>query len=433
MFNRTQTPRQVYGISETVSFTFGKGLYGVGWDGRKSSSVLGRVVTSAVMAVGSDVMIFGLIPTPVLAYGTKLEQCRAGFAVTASHNPPDFSGIKVFGDTGMEMSEADEARVERALAVNSWKCGRSFGIEKDGSRVLDEYREELCFRFSPVTKGLRIVVDCANGPGGLVTPSVLALLGHKVIPVNAQISWRFPARPPEPTSENLRDTANIVVALGADLGFAHDGDADRLVMINSAGQVIPDSILSILAMRALGVDSRTVVLSENTSSAVEEEVERVGGRVVRSKVGKTFAKIASEDAVFASEPSKIVNPEWGLWEDGMYASVLIADFLVRDKGAKDLLRTGTGWNYKQVNLRVGVDKDDLRGNAEEVFGRFRIMEERDVDGVKFLFKDGSWVMFRVSGTEPITRIYCESKDPGRLQELIDEGVKCVEGTQGDVR
>ncbi len=117
----------------------------------------------------------------------------------------------------------------------------------------------------------------------------------------------------------------------------------------------------------------------------------------------------------------------------MYASVLIADFLVRDKGAKDLLRTGTGWNYKQVNLHVSVDKDGLRAKAEEVFSRFRIMEERDVDGMKLLFKDGSWVMFRVSGTEPVTRIYCESKDLGRVQELIDEGVKCVEGTRGNVR
>jgi phosphomannomutase len=91
-----------------------------------------------------------------------------------------------------------------------------------------------------------------------------------------------------------------------------------------------------------------------------------------------------------------------------------------------LLTTGTGWHYKQVNLRIAIDKEKLRQTAEELLSRFRVMEQRNLDGMKFVFKDGSWIMFRASGTEPIMRIYCEAKDPARLQELIDEGMKCVD-------
>jgi phosphopentomutase len=429
IFNETQTPRQVYKIAETVAFAFGKGGYGVGWDGRKSSAVLARTVISAAMAVGSDTLTFGLVPTPVIAYGTRHEKCRAGFAVTASHNPAEFSGMKVFDESGMEISQEDEARVERALAVDSWKAKRDFGARRECDYVLDMYGQELRSRFSPVTGGLTILVDCANGPGALVTPWVLGELGHRVIPLNTHVSWRFPARPPEPTGDNVKDTAKLVVGLRADLGFTHDGDADRLVMINSAGQVVPDSMVSILAMRALNVKSRTVILSENTSSAVAEEAEQTGGRVVRSRVGKTFAKIGQENAVFATEPSKIVDPNWGMWEDGIYASALISDYLSKNRDAMNLLSTGTGWHYRQLNLRFGVDEEKLRQIANESLSRFKIAEERNLDGMKFVFKDGSWIMFRTSGTEPITRVYCESRDPARLQELVDEGVKYAQAAR----
>ena len=104
------------------------------------------------------------------------------------------------------------------------------------------------------------------------------------------------------------------------MGFAHDGDADRLVLINSAGRVLPDSVVSILALRASVKKGGVVILSENTSSAVEEEAVRMGCRVVRSRIGKSFAEIEKEGAVFATEPSKIVDPRWGMWEDGMYAA-----------------------------------------------------------------------------------------------------------------
>ncbi len=427
VFNQTQTPTQVYRFAETVAFVLGRGTYGIGWDGRKTSALLAKMILCAVSATGSDALAFGLIPTPVLAYATRRSACLAGFSVTASHNPPEFSGVKVFGGNGMELSVFDEQRIERTLVVDPRKTSGRFGEIWSNSDVLDEYLAAVVSRYQPANKRLRIAVDCTSGPTGFVTPRVLGLLGHGVVPVNAQVSWRFPAHQPEPTADNLVDFCRMIPDLGVDFGFAHDGDGDRIVMVNSRGEVVPDSMSSIIALRGINRSSGSVILSENTSMAVEEEAERMGFRVLRTRVGKTFASLEAENGVFATEPSKITDPAWGLWEDGINAAALIADMISRDPSLLEGLVVGTGWHYKQTNLGVGVDLQALLPRARETFRRFKIKDERAVDGYKLQFADGSWIMFRPSGTEPKTRIYCESRDPEELLALSQEGVKMVEG------
>lgn len=428
VFNRTQTPEQVYRLAETCAFVLGKGDYGVGWDGRKTSALLARVVMSAINAVGSNVFAFGVAPTPVVAFGARSRPCFAGFSVTASHNPAEFSGVKVFNGKGMELPKSDEERIGRAMVVDVMRPSGSFGeINQDG-QVLDDYVEALTARLVPAPEPLTIAVDCATGPGGTVTPRILRALGHRVVPVNAQVSWRFPARPPEPTAGNLTDFARMVSNLGVDFAFAHDGDADRLVMVNRNGVVVPDSIVTILALRSLGLSGGTAVISENTSTAVEEEAEKLGLRVLRSRVGKTFAVLEAEGAVFASEPSKIVDPTWGMWEDGIRAAGLISGLLSRELGLLDRVMEELKWQYRQVNLNVTARMPVLVERAREVFRKFRISEERNLDGHKFVFHDGSWVMFRSSGTEPKTRVYCESRDLQLLEFLVQQGTQCVESS-----
>jgi phosphomannomutase len=428
VFNRTQTPEQVYKLAETIAFASGRGKYGVGWDGRKASALLARTVMSAVNAVGSDAQVFGLVPTPVLAFGTRSRGCITGFSVTASHNPAEFSGVKVFDRKGMELPKSDEERIERAMAVEVMKPSGSFGLTIPDEDVIDDYVEGVVSRYPRTSQPLRIAVDCASGPGGLVTPEVLMRLGHHVVPVNAQVSWRFPARPPEPTASNLSDFARMVPTMGVDLAFAHDGDADRLVMVDAFGNVVPDSILTILALRGLGLRNGTAVISENTSSAVAEEAERLGLRVKRSRVGKTFAVLDAEGGVFAAEPSKVVDPKWGLWEDGINASALVSTLLAADRGVLGRVMQEVEWTYRQTNIRAAVRMDVLIPKAREQFKKLRVSEERTLDGLKLLLGDGSWVMFRPSGTEPITRMYCESKDPQQLEVLVQLGSQCVEAS-----
>ena len=397
----------------------------MGWDGRKSSALLARVVSSGVSSAGSEAAMFGMVPTPVTAYGSRERGCKIGFSVTASHNPPEYSGVKLFNGRGMELSVQDEARIERALVVDVGKSSRSYGRIRE-QNPLEEYVQAMVARFERSAREMKVIVDCASGPGALVTPRVLMALGCRVITLNAQVSWRFPARLPEPTAQTLSDTASMVPALGASFAFAHDGDADRLVMINSAGEVLPDSVVSVIALRALGRSSGVVVLSENTSTAVEEEALNLGLRVVRSRIGKTFAEIEKESAVFATEPSKVVNPEWGMWEDGMYCAALITDAISKDPGLLNALNAEPKWHYRQMNLQLSVDFQRVAGRAEGEFSRFRISDVREIDGLKLVFKDQSWVMFRPSGTEPKVRVYCESRDRVRLGELLDVASKLLQ-------
>lgn len=428
VFNRTQTPEQVYRLAETIAFASGRGRYGVGWDGRKASALLAKTVLSAVSAVGSDAQVFGLVPTPVLAFGTRSRSCIVGFSVTASHNPAEFSGVKVFNRNGMELPKADEERIERAMAVNVMKPSGKFGQFIPDEEVVDDYIRAVVSRYPRASQPLRIAVDCASGPGGLVTPKILGLLGHKVVPVNAQVSWRFPARPPEPTATNISDFVEMVPTLGVDFAFAHDGDADRLVMVDALGNVVPDSILTILALRGLDLSDGTAVVSENTSSAVVEEAERLGLGVKRARVGKTFAVLEAEGGVFAAEPSKIVDPKWGLWEDGINASALVSTLLSSDRDLLGRAMQEVEWRYRQTNIKVVVNMKALMTKAREAFRKFRVLEERTLDGLKLVLGDGSWVMFRPSGTEPITRVYCESKDPQQLEALMQLGIQCVEAS-----
>jgi phosphomannomutase len=220
----------------------------------------------------------------------------------------------------------------------------------------------------------------------------------------------------------------MVPTLGVDFGLAHDGDADRLVMVDSGGSVVPDSIVTILALRGLGLREGTAVLSENTSSAVAEEAERLGLVVKRSRVGKTFAVLDSEGGVFAAEPSKVVDPKWGLWEDGINASALISALLASDRSLLGRIQEEMGWKYRQTNLKASARMDVLVPRALEVFKKFKVCEKRDLDGLKLVLGDGSWAMFRPSGTEPITRVYCESKDPQVLDALTQSAVQCVEAS-----
>jgi phosphopentomutase len=428
VFNRTQTPEQVYKLVETIAFASGKGRYGVGWDGRKVSALLARTILSAINTVGSDAHVFGLVPTPVLAFGTRSRSCIAGFSVTASHNPPEFSGIKVFNHNGMELPKSDEERIERAMAVDVMKPSGKFGQCVSDEEVVDEYVQAVLSRHQRASQPLRIAVDCASGPGGLVTPKILKQLGHHVAPVNAQVSWRFPARPPEPTATNLSDFARMVPTLGVDFAFAHDGDADRLVMVDSMGNVVPDSILTILALRGLGLSKGSAVISENSSSAVAEEADRLGLSVKRSRVGKTFAVLEAEGGVFAAEPSKVVDPKWGLWEDGINASAIVSTLLASDRSLLGRTMQEVQWRYRQTNIKSTVRMDILRAKARESFRKLRVVEERNLDGLKLVLSDGSWVMFRPSGTEPVTRIYCESKDPQQLDVLTQLCVQCVEAS-----
>ena len=433
--------RGVYGqevsIRETISVCFavnrllGEGKFGLGYDSRKTSAILADVASSAMNWYGSDVENYGMIPTPVLAFNIKNSKLHAGFSVTASHNPPEYAGVKVFGTDGIEFSLEAEHKVEQLMQESEVFVKRdeelgTFGSTFDNEEAVWSYREEVVKRSGPTKRIFKILVDCANGTAGGVTPSILSALGHNVVTVNAHASGNFPGRLPEPMRETLGEVAELTRRIGADFAIAHDGDADRLVMIDEAGRVIPDYALSALVLKIVAEKVRrgTVIISVNSSTILEKTAKDLGCSVQRSRLGKTFEELYKRKGIYGTEPSKIVDPRWGYWEDGIYASILITQYLSQNGLT---LRKALEWVPEyfgyQRNLQIvgNLDLDCVRSRMSSRFtGNVEKFDE--LDGVKLYLKDGSWLMIRSSGTEKKVRVYAESSKEVDARNLLDEAV-----------
>jgi len=438
--------RGIYGqevsIRETISVCFavhrllGEGKFGLGYDSRKTSVILAKIASAAMNWYGSDVENYGLIPTPVLAYNIKVNKLHAGFSVTASHNPSEYAGVKVFGTDGIEFSLEAEHRVEQLLesSVSLVKKDSeltNFGTTFENEEAVFLYREALLKRALPGKKSFKILVDCANGTAGAVTPGILSDLGHHVVTVNAHPSEKFPGRLPEPNLETLREVAEYSRAIGADFTVAHDGDADRLMMIDEKGQIVPDYKLSALVLKIVleRVKRGNVIISVNSSSAIEKTARDAGCTVQRSRLGKTFEELYKRRGIYGSEPSKMVDPRWGYWEDGIYASVLISQYLSENNLS---LSAALEWipvyyNYQKNLLPSGVlDHERVRSMMSEKFAG-QVDRFDELDGVKLYLKGGAWLMVRSSGTEKKVRVYVESPKEDEARSVLDSAVKIAIG------
>ncbi len=415
----------VASLCQSASMVMGEGCYGVGYDTRKASSILACVASASIMWTGNHVTDLGLAPTPVIAYAAKHLGLKASLSFTASHNPPEYAGVKVFDHEGLETSREMEARIEGSVGA-AYSTPKAVGGRLERKSIIEEYVEEAVASLPQSSARLRILVDCANGAGSLVTPLLLSRLGHRVVTVNSHLSWRFPGRVIEPKAGSLKETAEIVRRLGVDFGFAHDGDADRLVLIDKDGQVIPDHLFSALLLQIVTREqSGNVVVSSNTSLAVEAVAQEAGCRLMRAPLGKTPHQLRQHGGIFATEPSKVVLPSWGLWEDGVYAAGVVAQAVANSaKSLQELLNGLPVYHYLQKDLAsvlsmeqefLGLVREHFEAEADEL---------EEIDGIRVVLRDG-WIMFRRSGTEPKIRIYSEAKRLERAVELMQQGEELV--------
>ncbi len=433
--------RGVYGqevsIKEAIAVCFavhqllGEGKFGLGYDSRKTSVILANVASSAMNWYGSDVESYGMIPTPVLAFNIKNSKLHAGFSVTASHNPPEYAGVKVFGTDGIEFSLEAEQKLEQLVLKSGGYMKEDedlgiFGNTFDNEEAIPSYTDALLKQYVPSKRRFKILVDCANGTASGVTPGVLSELGHHVVTVNAHPSEKFPGRLPEPMFETLGEVASLTTAIGADFTIAHDGDADRLVMIDALGKVVPDYALSALVLRIIAqrVKKGNVIISVNSSSALEKTAQDLGCKVQRSRLGKTFEELYKRRGIFASEPSKMVDPRWGYWEDGIYTSVLVTQYLAENNlTLSQAISTTPVYHNLQRNLQLGstVDYNCVKTKIKRKFGK-EIDRFDELDGVKVYLKDGAWLMVRSSGTEKKVRVYVEAPKESEAVFLLQDGV-----------
>jgi phosphomannomutase len=417
----------------------------VGRDGRTSGPGLAAAVTSGVLSGGAEVRRVGVVPTPALAF---VAQERTGVMLTASHNPPPDNGIKVFED-GVEYDRAAERRIEERVDAGSppaewdaWGASepvdvlpsyRESVVEYAGDQRLAEGRRPDGHSASgdAPLDGLQVVVDAGNGTGALATPQVLRALGADVDALNANVDGHFPGRESKPTRDALADARDYVASTEVDFGIAHDGDADRIVVIDGHGEVVQeDTIVAILAehyVEASDAEDPVAVTTPNASARIDERVREKGGRVERVRLGALHEGVATVhegggNVVFAAEPWKHVHPAWGGWIDGV-ASAGVLSRLVADAGGLDRLREPiTERPYRKTPVEC---PEELKAPAMELVAERlpAAFPDGTVDteyGVRIDLPDGSWVLVRPSGTEPYLRTYAESDDVDAVTKTVLE-------------
>ena len=402
-------------------------------DTRVSGSMLEDALVSGLMAGSVDVSLVGVMPTPALAYLTKALNADVGCMLTASHNPPQYNGIKIFNGNSLSYTDESQNAVEKIIAEENFALADWRGIGEASLVDVSYLYIEMIRKAVALHKQWRVVVDPGCGATFDVGPAVLKATGCRVTALNAQPDGFFPARSSEPTAESLKDLAHVVKELGADVGIAFDGDGDRAAFIDDRGSFVDfDRSLAAYAAYALKRDGGgTVVTNVEASMCFEKMAETYGGKVVRTKVGDIYISeaIKRSNAVFGGEPCGAwVHPQFHYCPDGPLSAVLLLKALEEENKS---LREFVAEVPEYVTLRENITcKNDLKhkvvASIEKTL-KSAFPEYTDfstVDGIRLALKNG-WVLIRASGTEPLIRLTVEGESLKAAKDIMGKGTALV--------
>ena len=429
LVNKELTPEMAIKIGSAVGTFFKHGKIIVGYDARTSSPMLSKAVIAGLNATGCDVLFAGMAPTPALQYAVKNHKKDGAVIITASHNPPEYNGIKVVWNDGIELSREQEIEIENIFFDEKMHYAEwnNIGTELDLPGIVDEYTEAIKQHvdITEITKKhYHVVVDAVNSVGNLVTPRLLRELGCKVTTINANIDGTFPGRPPEPRPENLRDLASTVKAVGADLGVAYDGDADRSIFVDEKGDIHwGDKTFALVEKYFLkNHPGEKIVTPVSSSTLIKDIADAYNGEIVWTKVG----------SVTVSQTMKKLNANLGGEEnggifygphqsvrDGAMGTALILDIMAktRQKLSK-LLKELPKYFIEKGKVEC---PEKLKQKAlEKIVEHLRDLNINTIDGVKIWFADKSAILMRPSGTESIYRLYAEAKTEEKALRLVNE-------------
>jgi phosphomannomutase/phosphoglucomutase len=421
-------------LAEAIGTFFGNGEILVGRDGRVSGPALSNAAISGLLSSGLDVAEAGLVPTPALQYGVKTMGYKGGVMVTASHNPPQYNGLKVSGSDGVEIPRLDEQRIEKIYYDKSqnkadWK---TIGVARQEPSVIRNYLRGILSRVNAKAIAQRnfvVVMDIGNGAQSGAAPYLVESLGCKVITLNSVVDGTFPGRGPEPTPDTLSDLCVAVKSVGADLGVAYDGDGDRSIFCDEDGRILwGDQSGCLVADFVLEKHpGGTIVTSIASSQAIETVTKRHSAKVLRTRVGSVeiARTILERNAVFGFEENGgcIYQPHIPVRDGGMTTALMLECLAARGMSfSKALSFVVPRFFQAKTKVEVSRKKVDVVMKAVEKQARGEV--ER-VDGVKLWTDEKSWVLTRPSGTEPIVRIFAESDTQEKADQLVKKFAKVV--------
>ena len=397
----------------------------VGRDPRVSGRMLASAFSAGVLSVGGSVCDAGLTSTPTLARGASGYAC--GAMITASHNPGEYNGIKLWNPDGMAFDEDQQKEVEASLAARDWTPAgwQDTGRSSERSDLVERHREAILRAVGSAE--LKVVVDCACGATANITPYVLREMGCKVTALNAQMDGHFPGRPPEPTEENLTALTKAVQALEADLGIAHDGDGDRMVAVDAMGGFVGgDRLLAVFAKERA---RKGLVVPVDASAAFEDMLP--GVPVHRTRVGDVYValELKRRGADFGGEPSgTFIFPEQTMCPDGPFAAAFLVT-LVAARPLKELVAAAPMYPVVRGSLPFEASRKESLGKAVEAAISAMGKDVMTLDGWRVRFDDG-WVLVRFSGTEPKIRVTAEARHVARAKEIYDKVLAVLQEAVG---
>ena len=402
----------------------------IGHDTRTSAEMIEYAVISGLLSMGCKVTRVGMVATPTLAYAARDYDC--GIMITASHNPPEYIGVKLFNPDGMAFDSAQQKIIEQLIEdedirLASWN--RMHPVRTDANAVSNHI--SMILSGVEIKKRMRVVVDSGCGAASLTTPYLLRAMGCDVVTLNSQPDGFFPGHNPEPKKENLAALQSAVLGVNADLGIAHDGDADRMVAVDDRGGVVSNDKL--LAFFGRYEARKKMIMPVDTSMLIDAVLPDI--EITRTRVGDVFVaeEMKKSGAEFGGETSGTwIFPRISYCPDGIYAAARLVEILSREKERfSDLLASLPEYRIKRGSI-------PYPGDMKRIEKELRVLDFSDIstiDGIRLTFDD-AWALVRPSGTEPIIRITVEGKQADDVEKLylkIDDIIKGVINESSDSR
>lgn len=427
--NAELTPELVFKVGRAAAHVLaaGRGTFLIGRDTRLSGEMLEAALVAAVCSTGGRVLRAGIIPTPAAAYLGRTHGAVA-VAISASHNPVEDNGIKFFGADGFKLPDSVEDEIEAALERSDLR--RAVGTEVGRAEAMDDAAEhyaDFVASLAPIPPaGLRVVVDCAYGAAAPVAPLVWERLGATVIPINSESDGlRINVGCGSTSPEVARDA---LLAHGADVAFAHDGDADRVIAVDETGRIVDgDAIMGLCAMhlaRAGRLPGKTVVATVMSNLGLEIALRRAGLALQRTKVGDRYVleRMREIGAGLGGEQSgHIIFLDHVTTGDGLVTAVQVASVMM-ETGARLSELAAPIERFPQVLKNVRVASREAVNGSPEVQAAVAAAERR-------LGARGR-ILVRPSGTEPLVRVMVEAEDAGEAESLADELADVIGRTIG---
>ncbi|KAF5076443.1 phosphoglucosamine mutase [Methanobacterium aggregans] len=413
--------------------TLVKGKVAVGGDTRTSTGMIKHAVISGLLSSGCQVFDLGILPTPAVQFAVR-NYCDGGVMITASHNPPKYNGIKFVDEDGIGIAEDMEEKIEDMFFDENpdrvvWN---EIGEVLENHGIVDEYIENVIERVDADairSANLKVIVDCGNGAACFTTPYLLRKLGCDVTTMNCQPDGFFPGRNPEPTEDNLKELIEVVKATGADLGIAHDGDADRTICIDEKGNfVFGDKTFALVEKQMLReAGGGIIVTTVATSAAIYDIAEEYGGEVIATRVGDLVVarELKNRGGLFGGEENGgLIFPDFVYGRDAALSTAKIVETIAKEgKPLSKLISELPAYSSEKMKVEC---PDDLKVEVMEKIAAATSEHEVDTtDGVKIFTEDG-WVIIRPSGTEPIFRCFAEAQKPEDARKMAEWGISLVQ-------